>query len=298
MKPLPKIVNVASVPKRSPFRYPGGKTWLVPYIRAWLKNMPRRPTTFIEPFAGGGIVSLTVGFESLSHSVVMNELDDEVAAVWRTVFGSNAKWLCEQIRTFDMSVDAVRSELAVPARSVRQRAFHTILKNRTFHGGILAHGSGLIKHGENGKGIRSRWYPNTLCERIANIWELRSKFTFTQEDGIGVMDSHSLDPDTVFFIDPPYTAGGNGKRAGRRLYNLNELNHEQLFDVATKVAGDFLMTYDNDSEVIELAKSRGFDMELVPMKNTHNTKMVELLIGPNLDWVRRMGSQTSQKLLF
>lgn len=28
-----KIVNVASVPFRSPFRYPGGKTWLVPQIR-------------------------------------------------------------------------------------------------------------------------------------------------------------------------------------------------------------------------------------------------------------------------
>jgi DNA adenine methylase len=28
-----KIVNVASVPQRSPFRYPGGKTWLVPIVR-------------------------------------------------------------------------------------------------------------------------------------------------------------------------------------------------------------------------------------------------------------------------
>ena len=25
------IVNVASVPQRSPFRYPGGKTWLIPF---------------------------------------------------------------------------------------------------------------------------------------------------------------------------------------------------------------------------------------------------------------------------
>lgn len=25
-----RVVNVASVPQRSPFRYPGGKTWLVP----------------------------------------------------------------------------------------------------------------------------------------------------------------------------------------------------------------------------------------------------------------------------
>ena len=32
------VVNVASVPQRSPFRYPGGKTWLVPVVRQWLKQ--------------------------------------------------------------------------------------------------------------------------------------------------------------------------------------------------------------------------------------------------------------------
>lgn len=32
-KATPKVVNVASVPQRSPFRYPGGKTWLVPVVR-------------------------------------------------------------------------------------------------------------------------------------------------------------------------------------------------------------------------------------------------------------------------
>jgi len=26
------VINVASVPQRSPFRYPGGKTWLIPTI--------------------------------------------------------------------------------------------------------------------------------------------------------------------------------------------------------------------------------------------------------------------------
>ncbi|MBN2594284.1 MAG: hypothetical protein JXA81_12320, partial [Sedimentisphaerales bacterium] len=34
-----KVVNVASVPLRSPFRYPGGKTWLVPYVRQWLSSL-------------------------------------------------------------------------------------------------------------------------------------------------------------------------------------------------------------------------------------------------------------------
>jgi DNA adenine methylase len=30
------VVNVASVAQRSPFRYPGGKTWLIPTVRKWL----------------------------------------------------------------------------------------------------------------------------------------------------------------------------------------------------------------------------------------------------------------------
>ncbi|MDQ3584451.1 MAG: DNA adenine methylase [Acidobacteriota bacterium] len=63
---LAQVVNVAAVPQRSPFRYPGGKTWLVPRIRQWLKQ---RPAEFIEPFAGGGIVGLTVAAENLAAHV-------------------------------------------------------------------------------------------------------------------------------------------------------------------------------------------------------------------------------------
>ncbi len=52
------VVNVASVPQRSPFRYPGGKTWLIPTVRKWLQQNTKAGL-LIEPFAGGGIVSLT-----------------------------------------------------------------------------------------------------------------------------------------------------------------------------------------------------------------------------------------------
>ena len=62
-----KVVNVASVPQRSPFRYPGGKTWLVPRLRQWLRNLDWKPTLFVEPFTGGGIISLTVAFEKLAE---------------------------------------------------------------------------------------------------------------------------------------------------------------------------------------------------------------------------------------
>ena len=295
---FPKIVNVASVPQRSPFRYPGGKTWLVPYLRAWLKSLSFHPERFAEPFAGGAIISLTVGFEQLAHSVEMVELDEDVAAVWQIILGKDSNSLVTRIRDFDVTGENVKAELAKPTPTQLQKAFNTILKNRTFHGGILAHGSSMIKHGENGKGIKSRWYAETLCQRILAITEIQDRFTFTEGDGIPYLETRLENPLAVFFIDPPYTAGGNGKRAGRRLYKHSELNHDNLFDIVARIKGHFLMTYDNDPEVITMARNRGFDTEVVPMKNTHHAAMMELLISRNLSWARSLLYPTAERTLF
>jgi DNA adenine methylase len=56
---------MASVKQLSPFRYPGGKTWLVPTVKLWLSRKRRRSDHFVELFAGGGIIGLTVAAERL-----------------------------------------------------------------------------------------------------------------------------------------------------------------------------------------------------------------------------------------
>lgn len=71
VSPIP-AVNVASVPQRSPLRYPGGKTWLIPHIRVWLNKVNPAPRLLIEPFAGGGIVSLTAVMEGLVERCLMD----------------------------------------------------------------------------------------------------------------------------------------------------------------------------------------------------------------------------------
>lgn len=281
---LTDVVNVASVPQRSPFRYPGGKTWLIPRIRQWLASRPN-VTEFIEPFAGGAIVSLTVAAERMAKHVTMVERDEQVAAVWHTIIDDDgATWLANKITGFELTEKSLAEALAEKPHSIRGRAFQTILKNRTYHGGILAQGSAPLKHGENGKGILSRWYAETLKRRILAIREWRSRITFTEGDGIEVMRQKAKQADAVFFVDPPYTAAG--KRAGRRLYTHSELDHEELFRVTATVAGDFLMTYDAAEGVRDLANAHGFDTELIAMKNTHHAEMSELLIGRDLDWAR------------
>jgi DNA adenine methylase len=141
-----------------------------------------------------------------------------------------------------------------------------------------------MKYGENGRGLKSRWYPDTLRRRILDIARIRERITFLHRDGLEIMRENAFKRDAAWFIDPPYTAGG--KRAGRRLYTHFELDHAELFRVTATLAGDFLMTYDDAPELHELADRHGFDTLLVSMQNTHLAKMKELLIGRNLDWAR------------
>ena len=279
------IVNVSSVPQRSPFRYPGGKTWLVPRVRQWLRSRPERPIELIEPFAGGGIVSLTAAFECLTDQVRMVELDPQVAAVWKTILSQEAAWLADTIAGFPLTPETAVAALADPCRETRCVAFRTILKNRINRGGILAPGAGVIKYGENGKGLLSRWYPETLRRRILEIAAIHERITFEEADGISVMCRNAGRTDAVYFIDPPYTASKT-KSAGSRLYLHSVLDHERLFQVTATVAGDFLMTYDNAPGVQDLAQRHGFDTLPIPMKNTHHAEMTELLIGRDLDWAR------------
>ena len=279
----PKPVNVSSIPQRSPFRYPGGKTWFVPTFRDWLAYRSIKPSILVEPFAGGGIISLTALFENFVQTVLMVELDEDVAAVWLAIVSGNAEWLANKIKAFDLTRESLAEELSNNGGDVKETAFHTILKNRTSHGGILAAGSGLLKDGENGKGIRSRWYPQTLAKRFSNINQVADRIDFRQDDGLRVIQEYSDREDVVFFIDPPYTAGG--KKAGKRLYRYSEIDHDRLFELCGSLTGDFLMTYDNAQEVKEMARRHDFQMRLISMTNTHNSTMEELVIGKDLSWM-------------
>ena len=275
-----KPVNVSSVPQRSPFRYPGGKTWLVPYIRDWLRSKKTRPSRLIEPFAGGGIVSLTAAFEGLARHVIFAEMDDGVAAVWRVVLNGQAEWLAKQILNFDLSLENVVTVLKKDSPELREKAFQTILRNRVQRGGILADGAGLIKTGESGRGLNSRWYPETLARRIREINRQKDKMTFVEGNGFDLIEEHKADADAAFYIDPPYTI------AARRLYKVWQIDHAKLFGTMAACKGDFLMSYDNTSEIAALAKKHGFEIRpIAPSKSTGKVA-THLLIGRRLsEWL-------------
>jgi DNA adenine methylase len=97
------------------------------------------------------------------------------------------------------------------------------------------------------------------------------------------MQKFAANRHVIYFIDPPYTAGG--KKAGKRLYKHCDLDHERLFTACESLKGGFLMTYDNAEEVKKLARKHGFAMRLIPMTNTHHATMEELVIAKDLSWM-------------
>jgi DNA adenine methylase len=271
-----EAVNVASVPQRSPFRYPGGKTWLVPQVRRWLSLQEKKPELLLEPFAGGGIVSLTAVCEGLVDRAVMVELDEDIANVWKVILASGPQ-LARRIVEFSMTADNVTRLFSGEPENDRERAFRTVVRNRVSRGGILAPGAGVVKNGENGKGLLSRWYPATLSRRIHEIHSMRDRLSIVQGDGFALLSEHSADTRCAHFIDPPYVL------AGRRLYTHSTVNHEALFRVASQLQGDYLLTYDDHHSVRELATRYKLPTVCVPMKSTHHITKFELLIGPSVN---------------
>ena len=277
--PIP-VVNVAQVPQRSPLRYPGGKTWLVPHVRVWLGAL-ESPRLLIDPFAGGGITSLTAVMEHLVPNCLMVELDQDVAAFWDAALHHTAQ-LVKQIDNFTLTREDIYLLENQSSKTVVERGFRTLVLNRTRRGGILAKGAALTRAGENGKGVTSRWYPRTIKQRLMNIARYADRIEFMEADGIAVLEgllADSLPPGTAVFVDPPYTA--EGKQAGKRLYTHNYIDHAYLFDILGQIAargGEVLATYDESPEILQLMAQHGFHAVRVMMKNTHHNQISELVI--------------------
>ena len=274
VSPIP-VVNVASVPQRSPLRYPGGKTWLIPHIRAWLGAQPSAPRLLIEPFCGGGVVSLTAVMEGFAGRALMAEIDRDVAAFWHAALRCGDE-LRERLLGFEPTRETVGQLEREQPDAVLDRGFRTLVLNRTRRGGILAPGAALTRNGENGKGLKSRWYPETIADRLSDISAHADRLTFCEADGMQLLAATAGSPGSVVFADPPYTAGG--KRAGTRLYASHEVDHPLLFEILGDAGAEFLMTYDRAPEIVSLVGRHGFHAVEVSMKNGHHARVPELVI--------------------
>jgi len=271
-----ELPNVATVPQYSPFRYPGGKSRWYKFVKRWVLH--ERPDVLVEPFAGGSHAGLAIAIEELAEKVVLVELDENVAAVWETIINGDVEWLINRIERFDMSREAAEEVIDRSDRSVRDRALAMIIHNRVSRGGVTAPGAGWVKKGENGQGLDSRWYPDTLVDRISRIADAADRIEFIHGDGMTVMDAYLEESGIGFFVDPPYP------KAGDRLYEHSDVNHREIFRMAA-ASGSVFLTYDDSDEIERLVTEFGLEAEYLMVSTTHHREKKELLIGDDLTWL-------------
>ena len=264
---------MSTVPQRSPLRYPGGKTWLIPHIRAWLSRQQPVPV-IVEPFAGGASVSLTAVMEGYADRAVLVDLDRDVSAFWRAALRHTDEMI-DRVVAFEPTRANVEALETAPATLI-EHGFRTLVLNRTRRSGVLAPGASLLRNGENGAGLASRWYPDTLARRLRAIGDCADRISFFEGDGVSLIEI--LAPSGAwFFVDPPYSAA-TGKQAGTRLYAHHQVDHRRLFETLAQADCGFLMTYDCNPQTVGLAARHRFCAVTVPMRTAHHNTQIELLI--------------------
>ena len=77
------------MPFYSPLRYPGGKRRLVPVVMRLLEENDLHNVHYVEPYAGGAAVALTVLLAEYAAEVHINDLSRPVYAFWHTVLNDN-----------------------------------------------------------------------------------------------------------------------------------------------------------------------------------------------------------------
>ena len=206
----------------------------------------------------------------------MFERDQDVAALWKTAL-LDTDDLTERIQQFTPSRKVVEELERAGWRNDAERAFRTLVLNRTKRAGILAPGASFLESGENAKGIGSRWYPDTLVKRLQEIGKHAQKIAFYEGDSMRILEPllKGWGQKAAVFVDPPYTGKG-GKRAGSRLYAHCTIDHVRLFEILDRSHSNFLMTYDGAQEIVDLIHQHGFCAVRVEMNNAHYSRLSEV----------------------
>lgn len=241
----------------SPLRYPGGKGKLSAFMKDIVMCNGLNDGTYVEPFAGGASIALSLLFEEYVKKIIINDIDYSIYAFWNSVLFS-ADDLCKLINDTDVTVEEWGRQKKIQACkadvSLLELGFSTFFLNRTNYSGIIK--GGIIGgHHQNSKWkIDVRFNKKNLIKRIKKISGYASKIDLYNMDAIELINKIIvyLPKNTLVYFDPPYF------KKGQDLYiNFYEPDdHIKLYTAISSEKKHFwVLTYDNVNEIFDLYKN-------------------------------------------
>lgn len=230
----------------SPLRYPGGKGKLSDYFKQIYEANSLCGGEYVEPYAGGASVALSLLIDGYVSKVIINDIDLAIYAFWYSTI-NRTEDLCRLIR--DTPVDVKTWEFQRKIQKERDKhdllelGFSTFFLNRTNRSGILDAG---IIGGKSQSGrwrIDARFNKNELISRIQRISQYKDKIELHNLDAMKLIEQiiDELPEKTFVYFDPPYYM------KGKALY-LNFYGKDDHTSVANRIGRislqKWVVTYD------------------------------------------------------
>jgi DNA adenine methylase len=232
----------------SPLRYPGGKGKVANFFKLLLLENDLLGCEYVEPYAGGASVGLSLLFEEYVSHIHINDLDRSVYTFWKVVLEQPAE-LCKRIADARLEVrewDRQRKVQRATDPEEVDLAFSTFYLNRTNRSGII--GGGIIGgRKQTGKWkIDARWRPQDSIGRIKKVARFASRITLTGLDTAAYLETVVPSIETPFlYLDPPYY------NKGKDLYPsfYEHADHKQIAGLVSTLSVPWVVSYDAVPEI-------------------------------------------------
>ncbi len=228
----------------SPLRYPGGKWRLSKFFHALLEQNFASAPGYIEPYAGGGSLALSLLFEDKVSNIWLNDLDPAIHACWTAILDEPDRF-CEAILSTPISLGEWQKQKKLyrcgTASGTFSLGFATFYLNRTNHSGIL---NGGVIGGKAQVGpwkLDARFNKVELVRRITKIKERRKQIKLTNLDAEKLLGTLRKNGRSLVYLDPPYV--GAGKALYMNSYGIGD--HQLVRDRALALKRLWVVSYDD-----------------------------------------------------
>ncbi len=239
----------------SPLRYPGGKGRTYKYIKNLVEINGCK--NYIEPYAGGAGVALSLLINNDVEKIFINDYDRAIYSFWYSVI-NNSEELIEYIESKEITMDEWYRQKEIYLQKDKyenliELAFATLFLNRTNRSGILKAGVIGGKKQDGKYKLDCRFNKSDICNRIKEISNRKKDiYVYNLDAEEFIKKTIVRTKNSLTFFDPPYY------EKGPALYTnfYTHKNHEDLSKTIKKymVNKKWIITYDNSHEIFSMYK--------------------------------------------